>query len=77
MITINNINSDECPYFLNDFFTYQRVVLLKSEKTIEAYKCDLRIFLRYLKVKKGDVPPDTPFNMIDISDIPLEYIKSL
>jgi len=77
VITINNINSDECPYFLNDFFTYQRVVLLKSEKTIEAYKCDLRIFLRYLKVKKGDVPPDTPFNMIDISDIPLEYIKSL
>ena len=71
------INPDECPYFLNDFFTYQRVVLLKSEKTIEAYYIDLRVFLRYLKVKKGVVPKDTPFKNIDISDIPIEYIKSL
>lgn len=71
------VNPDECPYFLNDFFTYQRVVLLKSEKTIEAYYIDLRVFLRYLKVKKGVVPPNTPFKNIDISDIPIEYIKSL
>lgn len=71
------VNSDECPYFLNDFFTYQRVVLLKSEKTIEAYYIDLRVFLRYLKVKKAVVPKDTPFKNIDISDIPIEYIKSL
>lgn len=77
MICINKIDPSECPYFLNEFFTYQRVVLLKSEKTIEAYHYDLRIFLRYLKVKKGVVEPDTPFNMIGISDIPIEYIKSL
>lgn len=77
VICINKIDPSECPYFLNEFFTYQRVVLLKSEKTIEAYHYDLRIFLRYLKVKKGVVEPDTPFNMISISDIPIEYIKSL
>lgn len=71
------INPYECPYFLNDFFTYQRVVLLKAEKTIDTYFIDLRIFLRYLKVKNGVVPPDTPFNKIDISDVPIEYIKSL
>ncbi len=77
VICINKIDPSECPYFLNEFFTYQRVVLLKSEKTIEAYHYDLRIFLRYLKVKKGVVEPDTPFNMISISDTPIEYIKSL
>lgn len=71
------VNPDECPYFLNDFFTYQRVVLLKSEKTIDAYFVDLRVFLRYLKVKNGVVPKDTPFRNIDISDIPIEYIKSM
>ena len=71
------INPDECPYFLNDFFTYQRVVLLKSAKTIEEYYIDLRVFLRYLKVKKGAVSKNTPFKNIDISDIPIEYIKSL
>lgn len=71
------VNPEECPYYLNQFFTYQRVVLLKAEKTIDTYFVDLRIFLRYLKVKNGVVPPNTPFNMIDISDVPIEYIKSL
>lgn len=71
-----SIDPSECPYFLNDFFTYQRVVRLKGERTIEAYYIDLRLFLRYLKVKKGDVPKDTPFKLIEIKDVPLEYIKS-
>ena len=70
------INPAECPYYLNDFFTYQRVVRLKSERTIESYYVDLRLFLRYLKVKHGVVPQDTPFKFIDIADVPLEYIKS-
>lgn len=70
------INPAECPYYLNDFFTYQRVVRLKSERTIESYYVDLRLFLRYLKVKHGVIPQDTPFKFIDIADVPLEYIKS-
>ena len=70
------INPAECPYYLNYFFTYQRVVRLKSERTIESYYVDLRLFLRYLKVKHGVVPQDTPFKFIDIADVPLEYIKS-
>ncbi len=77
MITIGKIDPQKCPYFLNDFFTYQRVVLLKAEKTIEAYYIDLRIFLRYLKIMNGDVKPDTKFSMIEIADIPLEYLKKL
>ena len=70
------INPAECPYYLNDFFTYQRVVRLKSERTIESYYVDLRLFLRYLKVKHGVVPQDTPFKFIEIADVPLDYIKS-
>ncbi len=70
------IDPNECPYYLNDFFTYQRVVRLKSEKTLEAYYTDLRLFLRYLKVKHGTVPPDTPFKFIEIKDVPIDYIKS-
>lgn len=70
------INPAECPYYLNDFFTYQRVVRLKSERTIESYYVDLRLFLRYLKVKHRVVPQDTPFKFIEIADVPLDYIKS-
>ena len=73
---IIKIDPNECPYYLNDFFTYQRVVKLKAEKTIEAYYSDLKLFLRYLKVKHGDVKPDTQFKFIEIKDIPLVYIKS-
>lgn len=75
-VVIIKIDPSECPYFLNDYFTYQRVVRLKSEKTIEAYYFDLRLFLRYLKVKNGAVKPDTPFKFIEIKDVPLEYIKN-
>lgn len=75
-MNIIKIDPNDCPYYLNDFFTYQRVVKLKAEKTIEAYYSDLKLFLRYLKVKHGDVKPDTPFKFIEIKDIPLEYIKS-
>ncbi len=75
MITIK-INPEECPYYLNDFFTYQRVVRLKADRTIEAYYSDLRLFMRYLKVRHGDVKQDTPFKLIEIKDVPLEYIKS-
>lgn len=73
---IIKIDPNECPYYLNDFFTYQRVVKLKAEKTIEAYYSDLKLFLRYLKVKHGDVKADTPFKFIEIKDIPLDYIRS-
>lgn len=70
------IEPKECPSFLNDFFTYQRVVRLKSERTIISYFYDLRLFLRYLKVTNGAVSPDTPEKEILISDVPIEYIRN-
>ncbi len=69
------INPKECPYYLNEFFTYQRVVVLKAERTLESYYIDLRLFLRYLKLIKGSIDPQTPFNEITISDVPLELVK--
>ncbi len=70
------IEQNDCPYFLNDFFTYQRVVKLRSEKTIEQYYIDLRLFLRYLKIAKGLVPNDAEFNSIVINDIPIDLIQN-
>jgi len=70
------INPKECPHYLNEFFTYQRVVKLKAERTLESYYIDLRLFLRYVKLTKGNINPDIPINEIIISDIPLEMIKN-
>jgi site-specific recombinase XerD len=57
-----------CPDFLGQFFTYQRVILMKSEKTSETYFYDLRLFLRFLKrLRSGD--NKIPLEEIDIKDI--------
>jgi site-specific recombinase XerD len=56
-----------CPDFLGQFFTYQRVILMKSEKTAETYFYDLRLFLRFLKrLRSGE---DKPIEEFDIKDI--------
>ena len=71
------IDPKECPPYLNDFFTYQRVVKIKSERTLESYYIDLRLFLRYIKLTKTGMSLDTPMNEISITDIPLEYIRDV
>lgn len=67
----------ECPQYLNEFFTYQRVVKIKAERTLESYYIDLRLFLRYVKLTKGAADPQTPINEITISDVPLELVKNI
>ncbi|MDE6596509.1 MAG: tyrosine recombinase XerC [Oscillospiraceae bacterium] len=69
------INPKECPHYLNEFFTYQRVVKIKAERTLESYYIDLRLFLRYVKIIKGDADPKTPLNNISILDVPIEYVR--
>lgn len=71
------IDPKECPQFLNEFFTYQRVVKIKAERTLESYYIDLRLFLRYVKLIKGKADPKTVWKDITISDIPIEDIKDI
>lgn len=73
----SKINRKECPDFLNDFFTYLRVVKNRTERTIESYFIDLRLFLRYLKIYREVVPPDTPMEDITISDMEIEWVTEI
>ncbi|MCH5194487.1 MAG: tyrosine recombinase XerC [Oscillospiraceae bacterium] len=77
MASKKKIDPKECPSYLNEFFTDQRVVKIKSERTIESYYVDLRIFLRYAKITKGGIDPNTPLDEITISDVPLEYVRDM
>ena len=76
IMAAQKIKPKECPPYLNEFFTYQRVVKIKAERTLESYYIDLRLFLRYVKAVNGDVKPDTPMNDIVISDVPLDYVRN-
>ncbi len=67
----------DCPYYLNDFLTYIRVIRNHTDRTEEDYYIDLRIFLRYLLLTHGDVPDGTPFEEIKIKNCPLEYVENL
>lgn len=75
IMSSRKIDPKECPPYLNEFFTYQRVVKIKSERTLESYYIDLRLFLRYVKLTKNGIDPEMPMNNIPISDVPLEYIR--
>lgn len=73
----SKINPKQCPDFLNDFLTHQRVVKNRAERTIESYFVDLRLFLRYLKIYYEMVPPDTHMEDITISDIDIELVTKV
>lgn len=73
----SKINPKQCPDFLNDFLAHQRIVKNRAERTIESYFIDLRLFLRYLKINREVVPPNTPMEDIIISDIDLELVTKV
>ncbi len=66
----------EAPYFVKDFITYMEAVRGKSKNTVKEYYFDLRTFLRYMKVLRGMNSIDE-FDSISISDIDVEFIKSI
>ena len=65
------------PDLLMEFLEYHSTVRGHSDKTIAGYYLDLKILFRYIKCRRGLVPADTPFNEIDISDVDLDFIKSI
>ena len=73
---MRNEYKQDCPSYLRDYLTYVRVVRNHTERTEEGYYIDLRTFLRYLKIRNGDVQPDTDFEEITIADVPLSYLEN-
>ena len=67
----------ESPQIIKEFLGYLGTIKGKSEKTVEEYYLDLRTFFRYLKQKRGLMPDSIPFEEIMISDIDLEFIKTI
>lgn len=73
-----NINDCECPQLLRDFLFYILTIKGRSQRTIDAYYLDLRLFLRYLKATRLHLPMTEP-NLADISieDIPNDMILGI
>lgn len=67
----------DCPQILRDFLTYHESIKGQSQLTISEYYLDLRMFLRFIKLMRGDMPIHTNLDDIDIHDVDLEFIRTI
>ena len=67
----------DCPQILRDFLTYHENIKGQSQRTISEYYLDLRMFLRFIKLMRNDMPVNTNLNDIDIKDADLEFIRKI
>ena len=67
----------DCRQILSDFLTYHEIIKGQSQLTISEYYLDLRMFLRFMKLMRCDMPIHTKLEEIDIRDIDLRFIASI
>lgn len=67
----------DCPQILRDFLTYHETIKGQSQLTISEYYLDLRMFLRFMKLMRGDMPINTPLEDIPIKDIDISFIRDI
>jgi site-specific recombinase XerD len=62
---------------LREFLFYHETIKGHSFRTVNEYFFDLRTFFRFLKVHRGIVSKDTPFEEIHILDIDINFVKTV
>ncbi len=67
----------DCPQILRDFLAYHENIKGQSLKTVEEYYLDLRMFLRFIKLMRNDMPISTRLDDIPIKNVNLEFIKNI
>ena len=67
----------DCPQILREFLSYHETIKGQSPKTISEYYLDLRMFLRFIKLMKSEMPYHTPFESISIRDVDLNFIRTI
>ena len=67
----------DCPQILRDFLAYHENIKGQSPRTISEYYLDLRMFLRFIKLMRNDMPLNTPLEDIPIKDVNLEFVGSI
>ena len=67
----------DCPQILRDFLTYHETIKGQSPKTISEYYLDLRMFLRFIKLMRNDMPIHTNLEDIPIKDVDLNFLRQI
>lgn len=67
----------DCPQVLRDFLVYHENIMGQSKLTISEYYLDLRMFLRFVKLMRLDMPMNTPLEDIPIKDINVDFLADI
>ena len=68
---------NDCPQILREFLAYHENIKGQSQRTISEYYLDLRMFLRFIKLMRAEMPIDTRLDDIPIKDVDLFFIESI
>lgn len=71
-----NIDFNDYPEYVCGYFRYLTVVKNLAERTVEAYSIDIKLYLRYLKIVKLNMPADTDMQTISVKDVPFDWLKT-
>ena len=67
----------DCPQILREFLIYHENIKGQSQLTISEYYLDLRMFLRFVKLMRSDMPVQSRLDDIDIRNIDLNFIREI
>lgn len=67
----------DCPQILRDFLVYHETIKGQSPRTISEYYLDMRMFFRFMKLMRSDMPIHSRLDDIDIKDIDLDFIRTI
>ena len=67
----------DCPQILKEFLTYHETIKGQSPLTISEYYLDLRMFLRFIKLMRSDMPIHTNLEDIPIKDVDINFVRNI
>ena len=67
----------DCPQILRDFLIYHETIKGQSPKTISEYYLDLRMFLRFVRLMRNDMPITTCLDDIPIKDLDVSFLRDI
>ena len=67
----------DAPQVLRNFLSYHETVKGQSRRTVSEYYLDLRMFLRFVRLMREELPYKTPLDDIPVKDLGLDFIHSI
>ena len=72
-----DIRNNDYPEFLNGFIDYYEVIRGKSKNTVDGYIIDISLFLKFMKVYKGQEKEAKKLEDVKINDITNNFLRNI